>query len=93
VSEGIRDQGLIQAVVRANAWLQQLADGKHQSVEELAEANSIHRKVVRQALRLAYLSPEITSAIMEGRESAVLSLARIPKLLPLSWTVQRHLLR
>lgn len=91
--DGVRNEGLIQAIVRANAWLQQLADGKHQSVEELAEANSIHPKVVRQALRLAYLSPEITSAIMEGRESAVLSLARIPRLLPLSWIMQRHLLR
>ncbi len=87
-----RNEGLLQAIVRAHTWLRQLADGTHVSVEELAEANSIHPKVVRQALRLAYLSPEITLAVIEGRQPSPLSLARIPKLLPLPWTKQRHLL-
>ncbi|SDT55997.1 recombinase family protein [Bradyrhizobium canariense] len=87
---GVRNQGLIQAIVRAHAWVQQLADGTHDSVEELAETNSIHPKVVRQALRLAYLSPEITSAVLEGKQPSTLTLARIPKLLPLSWAMQRR---
>ena len=47
------------------------------------EANRIHPKVVRQALRLAFLSPGVASAILEGKQPASLSLARIPKLLPL----------
>jgi hypothetical protein len=55
-------------------------------------ANALHPKVVRQALRLAFLSPEVTSAILDGRHSKGLALARIPKLLPLSWTEHRHLL-
>jgi site-specific DNA recombinase len=91
-SEGVRNEGLIQATVRAHAWIQQLADRTHESVEELADANSIHPKVVRQALRLAYLSPELTLAILEGRQYSTLTLARIPKLLPLPWAMQRHLL-
>jgi site-specific DNA recombinase len=90
--DGVRNEGLIQAIVRAHAWLRQLADGTHESIEELADFNSIHPKVVRQALRLAYLSPEITSAILEGKQTSTLTLARIPKLLPLPWTIQRHLL-
>jgi site-specific DNA recombinase len=61
-------------------------------VEELAEASGIHPKVVRQALRLAYLSPELASAVIEGRQPSTLALARIPKLLPLSWTKQDQLL-
>jgi hypothetical protein len=65
-----------------------LSDGTHDSVEELAEANGIHPKVVRHALRLAYLSPEIASAAIEGRQPSTLTLARIPKLLPLSWAKQ-----
>jgi hypothetical protein len=32
---------------------------------------------VRQALRLAFLSPEVTSAILEGRQPKGLSLAQI----------------
>jgi site-specific DNA recombinase len=91
-SEGLRNEGLIQAIVRAHAWVRRLADGTHESVEELAEANGIHPKVVRQALRLAYLSPEIASAAIEGRQSSTLTLARIPKMLPLPWAKQNRLL-
>ena len=87
-----RDETLIQAMVRAYSWHQQLADGTHGSVERLAETHGIHPKVVRQALRLAFLSPEIISAILEGQQPSTLTLARIPKLLPLSWTTQRSLL-
>jgi site-specific DNA recombinase len=86
------NEGLIQSVVRAHAWMRALLDGAHDSVEMLAEANRLHPKVVRQALRLAFLSPEVTSAILEGRQPQGLSLARIPKLLSLSWTQHRHLL-
>jgi site-specific DNA recombinase len=64
----------------------------HESIEQLAEASQLHPKVVRQSLRLAFLSPDATSAILEGRQPAGLSLARIPKLLPLPWTKHRHLL-
>ena len=88
----IRDEGLIQAIVRAHAWQRQLAGGTYDSVEELAETNGIHPKFVRQALRLAFLSSEITSAILEGKQPLTLALARIPKLLPLPWATQQRLL-
>jgi site-specific DNA recombinase len=90
--EGAHNEGLIQSVVRAHTWMQSLRDGMYESVERLAEANCLHPKVVRQALRLAFLSPNITSAILEGRQPAGLSLRQIPKLLPLAWTEHRHLL-
>jgi site-specific DNA recombinase len=91
-SEGLRNEGLIQAIVRAHTWVRQLADGTHESVEELAEANDIHPKVIRQALRLAYMSPEIVSMTLEGKQPSTLTLARIPKLLLLPWAAQRRLL-
>jgi len=64
--------------------------GKHILV--CGDANGLHPKVVRQAFRLAFLSPDVTSAILEGRQPAALSLAQIPKLLPLSWTEHLRLL-
>ena len=91
-NDASHNEGLIQSVVRAHAWKRALLDGKHDSVEMLAEANRLHPKVVRQALRLAFLSPDVTSAILEGRQPKGLSLAQIPKLLPLSWTKHRPLL-
>jgi site-specific DNA recombinase len=91
-SEGARNEGLIQSIVRAHVWVRNLQDGTYDSIEALAEANHLHPKVVRQALRLAFLSPGVTSAVLEGKHPATLSLARIPTLLPLPWTEHRHLL-
>ena len=90
--EGAHNEGLIQSIVRAHAWMHSLREGAHKSIETLAEANRLHPKVVRQALRLAFLSPEVTSAILKGSQPAALSLARVPKLLPLSWTEHQSLL-
>jgi hypothetical protein len=84
--DGAHNEGLVQSVVRAHAWAQSLRDGTYESVEMLAEANRLHPKVIRQALRLAFLSPNVTSVILAGSQPAALSLAQIPKLLPLPWT-------
>jgi site-specific DNA recombinase len=87
-----RNDTLIQALVRAHGWVNVLRDGTYKSVEDLAETNQVHPKVIRQSMRLAFLSPDVTSAILEGRQRGDLSLKRIPKLLPLSWKGHRSLL-
>ena len=84
-----KQRGLID--VRAHAWMHHLRNGAYRSIEQLAEANRLHPKVVRQALRIAFLSPDVTSAILDDRRPTGLSLARIPKLLLLSWTEHRRL--
>jgi hypothetical protein len=92
VQPGRHNEVLVQSVVRAHAWTQSLRDGTYQSIENLAEAHSLHPKVIRHALRLAFLSPDVTSGILEGRHPPALSLAQIPKLLPLQWSEHRRLL-
>ena len=87
-----QNESLIHSVVRSQAWIKSLREGAYDSIEMLAEANGLHPKVVRQALRLAFLSPDVTSAILEGRQPAGLSLVRIPKLLQLPWTEHQRLL-
>jgi hypothetical protein len=91
-SSGAYDEGLINSIVRAHAWVHGLRNGTYQSVERLAKNNRLQPKVVRQNLWLAFLSPEVTSAILEGRQPVSLSLARTPKLLPLPWTEHQDLL-
>jgi site-specific DNA recombinase len=86
------NERLIQSVVRAHAWVHCLRTGAYQSIEQLARTNRLHPKVVRQNLRLAFLSPDVTSAILEGRQLRGLSLVQIPKLLPLRWADHRLLL-
>jgi site-specific DNA recombinase len=91
-SNDVRNEGLIQSIVRAHAWLHALRNEVYDSVEQLADAHQLHPKVVRQNLRLAFLSADVTSAILDGSQPTNLSLARVPKLLPLSWNEQRDLL-
>jgi len=91
-SESAPNKGLVQSVVRAHAWMHSLRDGSYKSIESLAEANQLHPKVLRQALRLAFLSPAVTSAILEGTQPAGLSLSQIPKLLPLPWAEHQRML-
>jgi DNA invertase Pin-like site-specific DNA recombinase len=90
--EGSYNEALVQSIVRAQVWMHSLREGVYESIENLADANGLHPKVVRQALRLAFLSPDVTSAILEGRQPPGLSLAQVPKLLPLPWTEHRRLL-
>lgn len=82
------DQKLVQAVVRAHAWFRDLQLGKFDTVEALAASVKLHPKVVRQELRYAFLAPVITEAILTGDQPRTLSLARIPKTLPLTWSGQ-----
>jgi len=91
--DGAHNEGLVQSVVRAHALVQSLRNGMYESIEMLAEANCLHPKVVRQALRLAFLSPDVTSVILEGGRPAALSLSQIPKLLPLQWIEHRRLIQ
>jgi hypothetical protein len=76
------------AVVRANAWLSDLANNRYTSIEKLASAVQLHPKVIRQGLRLAFLAPLTTKAILDGTQPAHLTLAAIPKALPLAWWAQ-----
>ncbi|WP_398469804.1 recombinase family protein [Tardiphaga sp.] len=86
----VPDQALLQSLVRSHAWVRSLQDGSYDSVEALAEANQLHPKVVRLALRLAFLSPAATTAILTGSSDLKIgSLAAIPKSLHLAWAQQR----
>src|SRR5204863_3180003 len=44
-SEVARNEGLIQSIVRAHAWVQCLQGGAYDSIEQLAQASRIHPKV------------------------------------------------
>lgn len=85
------DSKLLQAVVRAHAWLRDLKGGKYSSIEDLADAAKLHPKVVRKNLRLAFLAPSIMASILEGRSP--ISLPDVPQRLPLGWGEQIKIVR
>lgn len=83
------DPKLLQAIVRAHAWLNDLKSGHCDSIEALAKDVKLHPKIIRQQLRLAFLAPTITEAAITGKTGHTLILTAIPKTLPLSWFKQR----
>ena len=83
------DPELVQAIVRAHAWLKLLCAGKFHSIDALAMEVKLHPKVIRNRIRLAFLAPTITSAILSGRQPAALSLETFNRAVPMSWNRQQ----
>jgi hypothetical protein len=81
------DPKAVQAIARAQYWATALSDGKYASVEELAASAKLHAKVVRNELRLAFLSPNIVDAVLDG--SAGFGLRDLRKCAALNWRVQQ----
>ena len=67
------DRALVKAIVHAHAWLALLLDGGIKSVEDLARHVRRDRPYVRRVLRLAFLSPSITSVILDGKQPSHVS--------------------
>ena len=68
---------ILRAIARGMAWLRMLDEGKVSSIHDLADTLKLERKYVRYTLRLAFLSPRVIRAIMQGQEPDGLSLAAL----------------
>src|SRR5262245_15524633 len=87
------DPTLIKAVVRGRAWFEELATGRVRSLEELATRDGITRRYIRRLIDLAFLSPRIVDAILQGRHPVALTATRLSQFdLPLDWAEQYKLL-
>ena len=84
---------LIKLIARAHLFGKRLAQGGGRFAE-FAKGEELHRSYYSRVLRLAYLAPDITGAILEGRQPASLTptlLIEHPNL-PLAWPEQRKAL-
>jgi DNA invertase Pin-like site-specific DNA recombinase len=87
------DPALIKAIARGRAWFEELAIGRARSLQELAQRHGISRRYIRRLVGLAFLSPQLVEAILQGRQPIELSATRLTELdLPLDWTEQHKLL-
>jgi site-specific DNA recombinase len=87
------DPALIKAIARGRTWFEELATGRVRSLQELAKRDGITRRYIRRLVGLAFLSPQLVEAILQGRQSGELTAARLSELdLPLDWTEQHRLL-
>ena len=88
------DSTLIRLLARAHAMRKELETGHHDSVDACANAMGVTDSYFSRIVRLAYLAPDITSAILDGRQPASLTAARLAQTsdLPLAWSEQRRVL-
>ena len=87
------DPALIKAIARGRAWFDELATGRARSLQELAKRDGISRRYIRRLVGLAFLSPQLVEAILQGGQSVELTATRLTELdLPLDWTEQHKLL-
>jgi hypothetical protein len=87
-----RDPALIRAVVLGYRWRTQLLSGQAGSVAELARKAGVNPRYVVRMVRMGLLAPDIIEAILEGRQTAALTLERFRQPIPLDWSEQRLVL-
>jgi hypothetical protein len=62
------DRALIRLVVRAHRFHDLLVTHKGGKFGDLAKREKLHRSYFSQLLRLAYLAPDIATAILDGHQ-------------------------
>ena len=88
-----QNESLIKAVAQAYGWRKALEAGAYPTVKELAKDKRLSERYVWKILRLAYLSPAIVEAILDGRQPPALSLRQINETqLSPEWRLQSHAL-
>lgn len=87
------DTSLIAVVAQARHWLADLTSGRQTSIQGIADACGVTSAYIRQLIGAACLAPDLVTRIVEGRQPAWLTLARLTAMLPLpsDWAAQRSL--
>ena len=88
--EATIDNTMIKAIARGFRWQRLLSDGTYASIEDLAAAEKINPSYVSRILRLAYLSPVIVQAILDGKHPAWLTRRQLLAPFPTDWKEQEQ---
>jgi hypothetical protein len=81
---------LIRAVARAHDWLDRIFRGELTNQRALAEATGLDERYVGRILPLAFLAPDLTEAILEGKHASHFTLENFRGDVPVDWNEQRN---
>ena len=88
--KGEPNHALIRAIVTAQAWVDEIKDGR--SMSDIMQAHKIPEGMIWKRIRLAFLSPKLLQAIVEGTTNRELSIKLLTKHdLPVEWSEQEAL--
>jgi site-specific DNA recombinase len=88
------DRSLLDLLKRAHFYLASLSDGSGRGIGDIADQHKIDRSDFSRVLRCAFLAPDITTSIIEGRQPVDLTASKLLRLadLPQGWDEQRAML-
>ena len=86
--EATIDNTMIKVIARGFRWQRLLYDGTYATIEDLAAAEKINPSYVSRILRLAYLSPVVVQAILDGKHPACLTMRHLLEPFPADWKQQ-----
>ncbi|MDP9051735.1 MAG: recombinase family protein, partial [Acidobacteriota bacterium] len=80
---------LTKAVARAHDWVDRIARGQMPNQRAIAAETGLHRRYVGRIIQMAFLAPDITEAILEGKQPPHMTLDTVMADMPLDWVGQR----
>jgi site-specific DNA recombinase len=81
---------LLTAIAKARRWVEDFKFGRANSFAEIAERESLGERHIRLLAPLAFVSPRIITAIVEGTTPTALTVTGFAKALPYSWAEQQR---
>jgi site-specific DNA recombinase len=85
-----RREALLIAIAKARKWIDDLAHGRAASFAAIAHREGKVERHLRLLAPLAFVSPPIVSALLDGTAPADLTLSALARALPYSWAEQER---
>jgi site-specific DNA recombinase len=80
---------LLTAIAKARRWVEDIRLGRVASLAAIADRESQGARYIRMLVPLAFLSPRIIAAIVEGKAAPNLTVSALVRALPHSWVEER----
>lgn len=77
---------LLGAITKARRWIEDFRFGRVDSFAEIAKREAVGERQIRLLAPLAFISPRIVAAIVEGTAPTDLTVTGLAKALPYSWS-------
>lgn len=92
VQQPTPDEGLITLIAKAHHYINKLTAGDGTTIADLADSEHLDVSDLSRILRLAYLAPDITTAILEGTHPVELTSSHLMRAgdIPFDWHDQRR---
>jgi hypothetical protein len=85
-----RREALLIAIAKARRWIDDLAHGRAASFAVIARREGKAERHIRLLAPLAFVSPRIVAALLDGTAPADLTLTKLARALPYCWAEQER---